>query len=498
MAIFPKDEIATEATTQEERAGAGHGRIVAFWDGGSTSRALPDHGEIAIGRSMSCDLAIDHGSVSRKHALLRVEPTERGPRITVEDLGSSNGTRVGAVPLARGVRAIVSAGEAFEVGSVVLVIQPGRGSSGDTVTGAHEIPAVRAAAAAAAATASVTIPPPPAPRGHVPTPGVPIPTLGATQPETPMARLERLVRLVSAGNISVLLTGETGVGKEVLAERIHKMSRRANGPFVRINAAALSDTLLESELFGHEKGAFTGATSAKVGLLEAAHGGTFFFDEVGELPLALQAKLLRVLESREVLRVGSIKPRPVDVRFIAATNRDLATLAQQGAFREDLYFRLNGITLAVPPLRARRDEIGPLARTFAEQAAKDLGRPTPRISPATLRRLQQHPWPGNVRELRNTIERAVLLSQDNQGENQGGHDELIVDLPDPAEAIAAAQGGVERSTLRREVDEFEKERIVRALDQCAGNQTKAAQLLGISRRTLLSRLDEYGLPRPRK
>jgi MoxR-like ATPase len=224
-----------------------------------------------------------------------------------------------------------------------------------------------------------------------------------------MRELERLVERIAQGTISVLIMGETGVGKEILAERVHRLSPRAGRPFVRLNCAALSESLVESELFGHERGAFTGAGVLKPGLLETADGGTVFLDEVGELPLAVQAKLLRVLEDRQVQRVGALKPRAIDVRFVAATNRDLEAEVQRGRFREDLYFRLNGISLVIPPLRQRVSEISGLARAFISLAARASSRAEPVLSREALALLEGYRWPGNIRELRNAMERAVLL-----------------------------------------------------------------------------------------
>ncbi len=227
--------------------------------------------------------------------------------------------------------------------------------------------------------------------------------------EGALARLEPLVNKVAASNISVLVLGETGVGKEVLARMIHERSPRADKPLVCLNCASLSESLLESELFGHEKGAFTGAVTAKAGLLESAGGGTAFLDEVGEMPLSLQAKLLRVLEQREVLRVGAVTPRAIDVRFVAATNRDLDHEISAGRFRQDLYFRLNGFAIVIPPLRERTEEIEALAKHFVALACKQSGRRPIGIGSDALEVLRSYEWPGNIRELKNVIDRAVLL-----------------------------------------------------------------------------------------
>ncbi len=308
-----------------------------------------------------------------------------------------------------------------------------------------------------------------------------------------MQRLHRLVELVAKSTISVILLGETGVGKEVIAETIHRKSARARGPFVRLNCAALPDNLLESELFGYERGAFTGAVAPKPGLLEAAHGGTVFLDEVGELPLATQAKLLRVLESGEVTRVGSLKPRPIDVRFLSATNRDLDAIVASGAFRQDLYSRLNGISIQIPPLRERRTEIRAFARAFLRDVCKKNGRMDIALAPGALAKLENHSWPGNVRELRNVVERAALLCQ---GDNIEADHVMLGTTGAPGR-----EGPPARSPSRQQVTgaaDDEKQRIIDALEKCGGNQKEAAKVLGISRRTLVYRLDAYGLPRPRK
>ena len=298
-----------------------------------------------------------------------------------------------------------------------------------------------------------------------------------------MQRLYQLVRQVAVGTISVLVLGETGAGKEVVARALHDASPRAKQPFLAVNCAAFSESLIESELFGHERGAFTGAAQAKPGLLETADGGTIFLDEVGELSLATQAKLLRVIESREVTRVGALKSRAIDVRFVSATNRDLEQNGKDGTFRQDLFFRLNGVMLKLPPLRERVSEIEPLAHQFAGDVAEQLGRARPAFSADALSALTAYAWPGNIRELRNTIERAVLLCD---GETISANDL-------PLDRMTARPVGAETD---RPAQDPERGRILQALRDCAGNQTRAAKLLGISRRTLLHRLDTYGIERP--
>ncbi len=302
-----------------------------------------------------------------------------------------------------------------------------------------------------------------------------------------MRELMRVLDRVAAGRISVLLLGETGVGKEIVADILHRSSPRRDGPFVRLNCAALSETLVESELFGHEKGAFTGAAEARAGLLEAAQGGTLFLDEIGELPLGTQAKLLRVLEVREVRRLGGSVPITVDVRFVSATNRDLEKEIERGTFRQDLFYRLNGVSLQIPPLRERRSEIVPLARTFARRAAAELGLAAPSIAADAEERLQRYHWPGNIRELRNVIERAVLLSE--------GRTIELIHLP--LDKLAADWSAGDPQS-KESVEQERCLRITAALEQCGGNQTRAAQLLGVSRQTLGKWMIRYELTRPRK
>jgi transcriptional regulator with PAS, ATPase and Fis domain len=317
------------------------------------------------------------------------------------------------------------------------------------------------------------------------------PTSGMIVASPAMKRVLELLNRIALAPISVLLVGETGVGKDVFARAIHAASPRRSGPYTAINCAALAEHLIESELFGHEKGAFTGAAAAKPGLIEASTNGTAFLDEIGELPLAQQGKLLRVLEAGEVQRVGALKPRPVDVRFVAATNRDLAADSERGTFRRDLYFRLNGMTLAIPPLRERREDIEPLARYFGERAAAALKREPPKLTPGALQVLATYRFPGNVRELRNVIERAVALSPD----GVITVDHLILEAASGSmhASVPTFAAGPALADPKREA---ERQRILEALAQCAGNQTRAAEVLGISRRTLVTRLAEYGIVRP--
>ncbi len=310
-----------------------------------------------------------------------------------------------------------------------------------------------------------------------------------------MVDLYRVVDRVAQGTISVLLTGETGVGKEIIAEALHRRSPRVEAPFVRLNCAALTQTLVESELFGHVRGAFTGADQDKRGLIESADGGTVFLDEIGELPLPTQATLLRVLERREVQRVGSLEPRPVDVRFVSATNRDLEEEIGRGRFREDLFYRLNGVTLAIPPLRDREGEVVPLARMFVDRVSRELGVEAPALSARAEALLAGYHWPGNIRELRNMIERAVLLcTGDTLDAEHLPVDKLSASWSSSSPARARRPRVVEADPAQ----DAKKQRILDALEACAGNQTRAAEYLGVSRRTLTKWLGRYDIPRPRK
>ncbi|NVB77640.1 MAG: sigma 54-interacting transcriptional regulator [Kofleriaceae bacterium] len=549
-------------------------------DGVVTTKALPDVGDVTIGRDASCDIVIPHASVSRQHAKLRMSPLE------IADAGSRNGTRVrGAdlephvpVPLAVGeavqigrcavlihsssiilddplddgvpdhspesfarmfemecarsarsrspfsfVRVEVREGRAPEVGDVLRsALRTSDAISTDGPNGFQLLLLDTSADQTSAAVARMTqllaqtglsvkvgI-------ARYPQDGVTAAQLSAHAwerlsrpphaPPTEMDHVRTLIAQIAHGDVSVLITGETGVGKELCAEMIHRLSARAGKPFVKLNCASVVESLIESELFGHERGAFTGAITARPGLFEAGNGGTVFLDEIGELPLSVQSKLLRVLEEREVRRVGATVGKTLDVRFVCATNRVLADEVAAGRFRRDLYYRINGVTLSIPPLRERRSEIAGLAKAFARRS-----RPASQLvmGADVIDALEQHPWPGNIRELRNTIERAVLLSSGGSVrvahlalENEASRAELVGGTR-PTPRVTLTDFEVPRmtpdpQTLANAVAELERKRILDALNEYGGNQTRAARALGISRNTLLSRLDAYGLPRPRK
>ena len=431
---------------------------------------LPREGAVTIGRGEGNTVRIDDPSVSRNHAVLRV-----GSRLVIQDLGSANGTMVrdragaGAVGETLNVRQLLGREAHLAVGDTILF-----------------------------GTASVVV-------RHKPI--VDLPDLAIDNPgvivRAPTMRLiyEQAARAART-QINILILGETGVGKEVLARAIHLHSTRSKGPFQAINCAALTESLQESELFGHEKGAFTGAHQIRAGLFESASGGTVLLDEVGELSPGAQAKLLRVLEERVVTRLGSNRSRPVDVRIVAATNRDIEADGAAGRFRQDLFFRLNGISLLIPPLRERREEIETFARMFVSTACRGVERAaTPLLSAEALDILRQHEWKGNVRELRNAIERAVALCP--------GDTIFPEHLPPAllkatearrAASIPPARASSENGAagLPSEIETLEKRRILDMLAACAGNQTQAARKLGISRGTLIARLAAFGVPRPRR
>jgi DNA-binding NtrC family response regulator len=406
-----------------------------------------DRGPVTVGRGADNHIVLDGESVSRRHATF--EWTDAS--WLVSDLGSHNGTYCNDERVA-GKKALRD-GDRVKIGPTVFKFFAGaRVIQGASLPQADE-------------------------EGML------------VLSEAMRAVCDSARRAAEQGRISVLFLGETGVGKDEMARAVHRWSRRAQKPFVALHCAAMPEALLESQLFGHERGAFTGASHDRPGFFEVADGGTIFLDEVGELPASIQVKLLRVLEDRKVLRIGGRTARSVDVRFISATNRDLEADAAKGTFRLDLFYRLNGISLTIPPLRQRTEEIEPLARFFlAEERRRGGGEGAPILSDEALAALLRYGWPGNVRELRHVMERALVLCS--------GDTVLPAHLPEritsPAPEAEAGEGP------KLAPSSSERQRILDALEQCGSNQTEAAKLLGISRRTLLYRLDEYNIQRPRK
>jgi DNA-binding NtrC family response regulator len=319
-----------------------------------------------------------------------------------------------------------------------------------------------------------------------------------------MAQVVKLATQIAGSDASVLITGESGTGKEVLARYVHSRSQRTKKPFISVNCAAIPENLLESELFGHEKGAFTGALARRIGKFEEANGGTLLLDEISEMDVRLQAKLLRAIQERVIDRVGGNRPVPVDIRIIATSNRNLAEAVREGKFREDLLFRLNVVNLKIPALRQRPADIGELAEYFIKKYADVNSLPVRPLSAEARRALGLHRWPGNVRELENTLHRAVLLSS---GPEIGIDGILTPDgnrldqlrAPDAAAHAAMAAEQVTRNLVGRTVAEVERDLILETLKHCLGNRTHAANILGISIRTLRNKLNEYaadGAPIP--
>jgi DNA-binding NtrC family response regulator len=301
-----------------------------------------------------------------------------------------------------------------------------------------------------------------------------------------MQRVIDVCQRVVDSDASVLIVGESGTGKELVARALHRRGRRHGGPFVAVNCAAVPEALLESELFGHVRGAFTDARAARPGLFVQASGGTLFLDEIGELPLALQPKLLRALQERAVRPVGADLEVPFDARIIAATNRDLESAVEEGRFRQDLYFRIDVLRVDIPPLRERGNDVLLLAQHFIDRCARKVGKPVVGLSPAVAKRLLDYPWPGNVRELQNCIERAVTLAR---------YERLAVDdLPEKVHRYrrwSVAAGGEGRSELAS-LEEMERAHVLRVLERVGNNRKLAAQILGVDRKTLYRKLVRYG------
>ncbi|MDR2632601.1 MAG: sigma-54 dependent transcriptional regulator [Treponema sp.] len=313
-----------------------------------------------------------------------------------------------------------------------------------------------------------------------------------------MERLSGQIDKLAATNVTVLLTGESGTGKEVAAREIHRRSAQAEAPFVAVNIGGMHEGLIESELFGHEKGAFTGALSRKPGLFELAGKGCLFLDEIGEMPLPLQVKLLRVLQERKIRRLGGLTDIPLAARIVSATNRDLEALVREGRFREDLYYRINVFRIELPPLRERREDIPLLADHLLKNLASRLGRPAPKLSPDGLAQLCAYGYPGNIRELENLLERALIYGD---GRTIRSEDLLFPDSrywekqDAPALAVAPVRPypGTPEGAAWGSLEAIEREAIREALVRCKGNRTKAAQELGISRKTILNKIRTYGL-----
>jgi two-component system, NtrC family, response regulator AtoC len=429
--------------------------LVCRDQGATRVLAIAPGGNVVVGRAPDSTLVTSSARVSRRHATIGLD---RGV-LSITDHASRNGTTVNG-RLLRGGSQPIDGGDVITIGSVQVVV----------------------ARADRTLSRSVDDDAPAAPRRTRPEEvDAKGPGDGLVLADRAMVKLFAVARRVAVAQSPVLVSGETGTGKEVIAERIHRQSARGAGPFVRLNCASLPEALIESELFGHERGAFTGADRRRTGYFEAATRGTLLLDEIGEMPLNVQAKLLRVLERRAVVRVGGTEEVGVDVRIICATHRDLRREVEIGRFRQDLYYRISTFTLEVPPLRERPTEIVLLAELFAARIAGDLGLPPPRLGANVVEALAAHAWPGNIRELRNTMEHAVVMA--NGGEIGREH------LP----AIFAAASGPASPGIKGRVEELERAELVAALAAEAGNRTRAAKRLGLSRRALLYKILKYGL-----
>jgi DNA-binding NtrC family response regulator len=435
---------APEGTDDPDRPARGY--LIVKQRSGNTVIDVDEGAEIVVGRSSGATVRIDDPKASREHARF----TRGGGMLRVVDLGSRNGTKINGRPL-RAEPEPLASGDVVTIGAVDIVVAATAG------------PLVRRAGG---------------PEGEAELPGVVV-------SDVAMVEVFERVRKVAAATTTVLVLGETGAGKDVVAEQIHRQSPRAGGPFIRLNCGSLPESLIESELFGHERGAFTGADKRKMGFVEAAHEGTLFLDEIGELGASSQTRLLRVLEDHKLTRLGGRDEIAVDIRVVAATNRDLDVESQRGRFRRDLYFRLSAFVIRIPPLRARPVEVELLAELFARQLGKRMSLPQPHLTPDALARLRGHDWPGNVRELRNAIEHAVVLAE--------GGPVLAEHLPDTVgDGRAGREPEPADGAMRALVAETERRAIQEALDAEDGNQTRAARRLGISRRALIYKLEKHG------
>jgi DNA-binding NtrC family response regulator len=454
-----QDPISSRATYDEagptapvrEPSAVGESHQLEIWcDGRRENWLLPAGGDVVVGR-VHADITIAAASVSRRHARISVRPG----RVLLEDLGSRNGVRVNGERVA-GPHAL-SYGDLVTFGEVLAVFERGRPASAPHSEG--EIKELRL--------------------------GDQVVVLADPVMRDTYRQLERL----ASSDLTVLIVGETGTGKELAAQAVRHGSKRRHAPFVSINCAALPDTIAESELFGYERGAFSGANRDKLGLLESASGGTVFLDEVGDLSPSVQAKLLRAIESRRVTRLGSVREQAIDVRLVAATHRDLAADVAAGRFRQDLYYRLSAAVVRLPPLRSRPQELLPLAERFLQQACQSLGHPRPmRLAPDAIAALLAHPWPGNARELKNVME---YLAATVTGDSIAGDDVRPRLQPlAPAESASAALAAPLGSfpTLPDAKKAFEKQSIEAALAATGGNKTRAAKLLGIPLRTFMSKV----------
>jgi DNA-binding NtrC family response regulator len=465
--------------TQDGRVQVGESvtrfRLLVVDGATSSMRELPSKGILLIGRAEEADLRLADRSVSRRHARLFVEDGQ----VRLADLGSHNGVRVNGQPI-REVHTL-QPGEVVSIGEVHLVLYAATPSVPTVLSG----PGSNAPQSTELRLGERTV----------------------VVADPAMVRLYELIRRLAASELPVLILGETGAGKENAAFAVHHWSRRSEKPFVAINCASIAETLVESELFGHEKGAFTGAAASKPGLFETANEGTVFLDEVGELPLAVQAKLLRALETRRILRVGGTREREIDIRIVAATHRHLEKEVAAGRFRQDLFFRLGVATVVLPPLRDRQYEVRVLAERFLASARATSGEGPMSLAPGTLALLERYGWPGNVRELKNTLEYVAATVTEAVVEPRHLPERILAALAPPvapaaltprpeggpAEAPPGAEPLRRAVPLAEELRTLERERMAEALRVTGGVKVRAAELLGMPLRTFTFKCKQYGL-----
>ena len=444
-----RDDGPIETRAATPSLGAGSGLVLTVLSGARKGYARPLGDRCSIGKAPENDLVLSDDTVSRKHC----ELVREGSSVRVRDLESTNGVRVDGT---RVKDAVLSPGAILKVGEVEIAVRPAEKRQ-------DILPSEKSSFG---------------------------PALGQS---LAMRTIFGVLERIAPTEATVLLMGETGTGKDVLARAIVEHSSRKNGPFVVVDCGAVSYSLLESELFGHERGAFTGAVASRQGAFELADGGTLFLDEIGEMAPGLQAKLLRVLETRTFRRVGGSVDITVDVRVVAATHRDVKRAVAEGRFREDLFFRLNVVPIDLPALRERPEDIPLLADHFIARFCRELGRAPARLEAHALEALRGYAWPGNVRELRNVMERVVLLEAEDVILPEHLPSEIVHPVARGGGGAAGVAGETFPAGVVRPLTDIEKLAIEHALRVCGGNKTRAAQALGISRQTLRTKLKEYAL-----
>ena len=477
----------------------GKSHLLVVWLGDAARTwSLPPSGELIIGRADDADIHVPSAVVSRQHAQLAVSPHS----VLLRDLGSQNGTRV------NGERIVgdwsLAYGDIISLGDVTAAFIENRGQaavSPDHRPGAEHLTGLVGLVDSAAS------PAPPNDSNM----RVDLGDRAALVADPAMRQVFEQIKLLAPSDLTVLVLGETGTGKEVAAVALRHWSKRRSQPFVTINCASLPDSIAESELFGHERGAFSGAAQAKPGLLESAPGGTVFLDEIGDLSAPVQAKLLRVLETRKLTRLGSVHERSIDVRIVAATHRDLNAAIRAGRFRQDLYYRLSAAVVHLPPLRTRPTELAVMARAFLAEACRKLNRAVPALSPGAIDRLRAHDWPGNVRELKNLLENLAATVMDpvvtaqhlavRMGPSAGAlppppavpetEPGAPASFSDPDDVTVANVGEIQ--PLAEANRAFERKQIENALQATRGNKTQAARLLGVPLRTFMEKVKRHGL-----